>query len=100
MAAGRSFLDGAAARLVALCVALAAGAGVAYYHRNDLFPPEPKAGPALNPQFVACRDERVGQVEKMRTDGVIGDEQLETFKARAVAFCTDRFPPDAQPTAN
>lgn len=68
---------------------------IAVYHRHDLLPkPVPVANAGLNPEFVACRDQRVGQVDKMRTDGVIGDAQVEIFMERAMAFCADQFPPD------
>lgn len=90
----RSLLDGRGARLVALVVLLASAALIAYHHRADLLPAAPVAEAGLNPEFVACRDERVGQVEKMRSDGIIGDAQFETFRDRALAFCTDQFPPD------
>jgi hypothetical protein len=89
------FLDSAAARVLALVVAMAAAAVIAFYHRADFLPkPVPAGDSGLNPQFVACRDERVGQVDRMRSDGVIGDAQVEIFKERAVAFCAARFPPD------
>jgi hypothetical protein len=89
------FLDTAAARVLALAVAMAAAAVIAFYHRADLLPkPAPGADAGLNPQFVACRDERVGQVDRMRSDGVIGDAQVEIFKERAIAFCAAQFPPD------
>ena len=89
------FLDSAAARVLALVVAMAAAAVIAFYHRADLLPKRvPAADAGLNPQFVACRDERVGQVDRMRSDGVIGDAQAEIFRERAIAFCAAQFPPD------
>jgi hypothetical protein len=98
--ARRSFLDTAAARVLALAVILAAGALIAVYHRDDLLPkPVPAANSGLNPEFVACRDQRIGQVDKMRSDGVIGDAQVEIFKERAMAYCAAQFPPD-KPAAN
>jgi len=91
----RGFLDTAGARIIAFLVLVAATALIAYYHRADLLPPEPAAADAgFNPEFVACRDKRVGEVDKMRADGLIGDAQVEAFRERALAFCTAQFPPD------
>jgi len=93
--ARRSFLDTGGARLLALLVAASAAGLVAFYHRADLLPKVPPAADAgLDPEFVACRDFRVGQVDRMRSEGVIGDAQVEVFKERAVAFCAAQFPPD------
>ncbi len=83
------------ARLVAVAVILCASAVIAYHHRDDLFPPEKAEEAGLNPEFVKCRDERTAQVQKMKSDGLINDEQFSTFTERAVAFCTSQFPPDA-----
>ncbi len=47
----------------------------------------------LNPDFIKCRDERVGQVEKMRSEGVVGDDKFAEFKDRAIATCAGQFPP-------
>lgn len=89
-----SFLDGAGARLCALAVLAGAVAVIAWHHRNDLFPPDAEPQATLNPDFVKCRDERTAQVDKMHSDGVISQEQHGQFTGRAIAFCTDRFPPD------
>ncbi|WP_349360423.1 hypothetical protein [Stappia sp.] len=48
---------------------------------------------AANPELAACLTERVGAVDRMRSDGVIGDGQYATFRARAVAYCETQFPP-------
>ena len=82
-------------RLVAVAVILGASAMIAYHHRDDLFPPEKAAEAGLNPEFVKCRDERTAQVRKMKSEGLISDQQVSTFTERAVAFCTSQFPPDA-----
>ncbi len=83
------------ARLVAVAIILGASAMIAYHHRDDLFPPEKAEEAGLNPEFVKCRDERTAQVQKMKSDGLIGDKQVSTFTERAIAFCTSQFPPDA-----
>lgn len=50
-------------------------------------------GLSENPQLAACLKERVGAVEQMRADAVIGDGQYGTFKDRAVSYCQTQFPP-------
>ena len=75
--------------ILALCL-LALG----YVHRGDLFPAEaPQVEEGLNPEFVACRDERKAHVEKMLVDGVIDRAKYDQFVERAVAMCASQFPP-------
>lgn len=88
----------AVARLAALLVIIICLAILAFYHRNDLLPAPEQVEVGLNPEFVKCRDERTAQVAKMRTEGLIGDEQVATFTERALAYCTSTFPPDAAPS--
>ena len=85
-------------RLIALCVFAAGVAYLVYANRSLLNPDEQaQADASLNPQFVACRDERVGQVEQMKKQGIINETQFEEFRERAVNLCAGQFPPDAQP---
>lgn len=93
----RKTADGtsAAARLAALVVIILCLAILAFYHRNDLLPAPKQVEEGLNPEFVKCRDERTAQVTKMRTEGLIGDEQVAAFTERALAYCASTFPPDA-----
>ena len=89
-----SFWEGAGARGISLVIILICLASLGYIHRNDLFPPEAKkVETGLNPEFVKCRAARLGSVEKMRNDKIINASQYDTFKSRALAFCTSRFPP-------
>ena len=90
---------GSVGRLVAILVIVAGLAALGYIHRDDLFPREQEAAAALNPEFVKCRDERVGHVEKMLADGVIDETRHAQFKERAISFCAAQFPPggDAAP---
>lgn len=91
-----SVLDRWPARALAAAVVLACLAAMAYIARDRLFPSsQDVAGEGLNPDFVACRDQRLGEVRQMREDGLITADQLETFTARAIGYCADRFPPDA-----
>jgi len=100
----RSALDGPVLRLLAVGAALLViGAGVwigRYGFAGVPMTPfaavtDGSAGPAAgtNPELAACLTERVGAVDQMRSDGVIGDSQYETFRSRAVAYCETQFPP-------
>lgn len=97
-AAAKTFWEGWGARILALALILICAAGIAYYHRNDLFPP-PAASQqaAVNPEFVKCRARRVAAIDKMRAEKTIDDKRHEEFSARAIAFCAARFPPNARP---
>lgn len=93
-ASHNSFWEGRGARSMALVIILICLASLGYIHRNDLFPPETKkAETGLNPEFIKCRTARLGSVEKMRTEKIINASQYDSFKSRALAFCTSRFPP-------
>jgi len=84
--AKQSFLDGAAARLVALGVILGVGAILLRIHWADLFPP-PQA--ALDPEdpVALCLAARAADIDKMLADGVIDEQQAGQFKGRAEALC-------------
>ena len=86
------FLDGRGARLAAGGVIVVGLAVLTAFHWEDLFPP-PAAEVAGNPELAACIAERGGHVDKMVADGVIGADQAEGFRARAIAFCEQQFPP-------
>ena len=88
----RHFLDGPGARLVAVGVLLAGLAVLTAFHWEDLFPP-PQTEAAGNPQLAACIAERGSHVDQMVTDGVIDTAQADSFRARAIAFCQQQFPP-------
>ncbi len=90
--ADRSALDGWPARGLAVLVAVAAGAVIAYQHRDTLFP-APEA-PAADDPFRACIEERAADIDKMAADGVIDGAQATLFKSRAEALC--RAPGPAQ----
>ena len=93
-AAGHSFLDRPAARLVAVLVAVLAGAALAWINRDAFLPAHDattvKAG---NPQLAACLADRIGAVDRMRQEGVINERQYNEFRGRAEAFCTAQYPP-------
>lgn len=85
------FIDGWGARMIAFLVIISCTASLAYLHRKDLWP-DPVADIAdSNPQLASCFEDRFAAVEKMRADGVIGDDQYAVFRARAEAFCQQQF---------
>lgn len=79
-------LDRPVARFAAAGLALAAAGGLLAIHWEDLFPPERQAAGG-NPAFRACMDKRVGDIERMLEEGVVGERQAEQFRQRAEAFC-------------
>lgn len=102
MAARSRFSDSLAARGLALAIAAAAGALMVWLGRNDvpairgILSPDPVAAISAgsgNPQLDACLKSRIGDVDKMREEGVINAAQHNTFKARATAYCQTEFPP-------
>lgn len=95
MAGKQSFVDGNGARVVAGLIALAAAGLLIWINWHLIVPPPPKEDDdaKLNPEFVACRDQRLTTVNKMKDDGVINDQQFQQFKERAIATCAGQFPP-------
>ena len=91
----RNALDGWMARLVALLIVLACAGTILYLNWHIFYPPPAKEvdDAKLNPEFVACRNNRLKIVNKMKSDGVINDQQFAQFTERAVATCAGQFPP-------
>jgi hypothetical protein len=92
----RSPLDGLAARLVAVAIALAGMAFLGWIHRNDLFPPEAGAEPASSSQaaFQACFAPQTKRIAKDANSGQITKAQATLFRNRAEAFCADQAAKD------
>ena len=103
----RRFLDGWGARVLASLVVVLCVFALGYLNRGsfdlnallatrgagDASVEAGNNGKPLNPEFAKCRDERVGQVERMLSEGVINDAKFVQFKERAVATCAGQFPP-------
>lgn len=101
----QKFLDTRLARLIAALVFLIGlGAIVqlnqSYQARMSAQTPQNSAAPGvaapaenLNPDYVKCHDERVGQVQKMFDEGVINQDKLGEFQQRAIDTCAGQFPP-------
>jgi len=95
----RSFADTGYARLIALAIAVGIGVLFYVYWERDiraLFTEQAPEIPILakqqpitgtNPALQACLDERVGDVERMKAEGVINDAQYTTFRQRAEDLC-------------
>ena len=95
-ASQRSWVDGRAARVVAVLVAAAAGAVLAYIHRDDLLPTERKISPA-EAAFEQCMAERAAGIDEMVRQQVITVEQETLFRARAEALCRAQTAPAGPP---
>ena len=87
------FAESRFARLIALLLILAGIAVIGWHHRDDIFPP-PEKETAANPELFACINERSAQVDGMLADGVISEGQARDFRARAIQFCQQQFPPE------
>ncbi|MCI0429661.1 MAG: hypothetical protein L0210_03825 [Rhodospirillales bacterium] len=91
------WLNGRGARVVAVLVAVSAGAVLAYLHRDDLFPSERKPSPA-EAAFEQCMAERAAGIDEMVRQQVITAEQEALFRQRAEALCrAQSAPADAAP---
>ena len=86
-----AFLDRPIARLLALGVALACVATLAWLHRADLYPAMATAEVADDP-FARCLAQRSAQIDDMVSEGVVGPEQASLFKSRAEAMCRAERP--------
>lgn len=95
--AHRSALDRPLARWIAAGVALAAAAGLAVIHREDLFPAEQAAAPAAEDPFQACLRQRQADIQQMQADGVIDENQAKLFIGRAEALCQAQTQDNAPP---
>ncbi|MDH3230407.1 MAG: hypothetical protein OEN55_11500 [Alphaproteobacteria bacterium] len=85
-------LDGPAARLAAVAVALAGLALLGWINRGALFGPDPAAAPA-NPAeaaFRACVAPRAAQFAAALERGELTEEQAALFRRRAEALCADQ----------
>lgn len=100
----RHFLDKRRARIIAGLIGLAALMAMAQVwnvHMQmtqrtaaSLASSGLEAAPAVNPEFIACRDRRVADVDRMLADGVIDAGRHAEYKERAIQTCAGQFPPD------
>ena len=66
-----------------------------------LFAGETMSAPAIesqtpakpaNPALQACLDQRVGDVDNMKSEGIISDSQYDAFRSRAEDLCRAQNP--------
>ena len=100
----RSFADTAAARLLALLIAVAIAALFVFKWSDDverlyagsepgipIIEQQVKVKP-VNADLKNCLDQRVGDVDKMKSEGVINDAQYTSFRQRAEELCRAQHP--------
>ena len=103
---GNSFADTTAARLLALCIALFLAVILVYNYKSDfarLFSGSGETGlpvtnvetapdEAANPALAECLQQRIGDVDKMKEEGILSDAQYASFRARAEELCVQQNP--------
>jgi hypothetical protein len=84
----RSALDGAAARVVALIVALLALAALGWINRT-IFVSRPAPSPAAEADdpFRRCMAVREADIDRMVKEGSAKQDEAELFRSRAEAMC-------------
>lgn len=89
-----NFADTRTAKAGAVLILAASLSGLAYLNRDLLLPTDGGRESSLNPEFVACLDERSGHVDQLLADVTISAEQAESFRHRGEALCAAQYPPD------
>lgn len=100
----QSFFDGQVARILAMVLAVLIG-GFVYLtwpgEIKNLFAGNPPAIPMMtkavpvgepNADLAACLTQRVGDVERMKEEGILSDAQYASFKSRAGDLCRVQNP--------
>lgn len=100
--APQSFADTIIARLISLAIAVLIGVIFFVYWADDIGnltaeqPPElpvvqrNATSPAIGADLQQCLEQRVGDVTKMQSEGVINDAQYAEFRQRAEDLCYAR----------
>jgi len=83
----RSALDGMAARVAALAVAVLTAGALAFIHRDDLIAPKAAEIEAAPDPFHGCVAVRSAEIEKMLAEKSIDAQRADIFRARAEAIC-------------
>ena len=97
------FIDSGFARLCALCLAIAIavllytrwGEDMAALMAAGSTAPQPAQSNTVkpaNPALEACLANRVGDVDRMKDEGIVDDRQYSKFKARAEELCRAQHP--------
>ena len=87
-------VDGRGARIVALLVAAAVAALLAYITWDNFFPPERIASPE-EAAFQHCMSERAAGIDEMVRQQAITAEQEALFRSRADALCRAQAAPSS-----
>ena len=102
--ASGSFADSHFARLIALVIAVLIGVILYVYWADDfraMFAEDTAEIPIfaeqtpvqnVNAALQSCLDQRVGDVDNMKAEGVINDAQYASFRQRAEALCRAQNP--------
>lgn len=103
-ATSKSFADTIFARLIALLLAIGFGAILYLNWGSDFEELFAGSSPAIpisagipqveneNAALEACLQQRVGDVDKMKADGIISDSQYAQFRQRAEDLCRAQNP--------
>ncbi len=101
-----SFADTISARFIALCIAVLL-ASILYLNYSDdfqqLFAGETENGlpvttatispdEAANPALASCLKQRIGDVDRMKEEGILSDAQYSQFRQRAEELCFQQNP--------
>lgn len=99
-----SFADTIFARLLGLVIAIALALLLWLNWSSDfkmLFAASDDAAPAVtssapakpaNPALQACLDQRVGDVDRMKKEGILSEAQYGAFRSRAEGLCRAQNP--------
>jgi len=101
-----SFADTTAARLIAVCLALLIAIILVVNYKQDfvqLFSDAPDGGISVseaetsiennaNPALAACLAQRIGDVDRMREEGILTESQYSSFRANAEELCVQQNP--------
>ncbi len=101
-----SFVDTTAARILALCLALCFAFILFNTYGDEIgkvFSGEPETGlpvtnaetvpdEAANPALAACLQQRIGDVDRMKEEGILSDNQYASFRSRAEELCLQQNP--------
>lgn len=100
------FIDTGAARIIALCLALFFAFLLIYNYKDDfqkvfsgsdesvlpVTSTDTAPENAANPALAACLQKRIGDVNKMKEEGLLSDAQYTSFRSRAEDLCLQQNP--------
>lgn len=98
----RGYLDSWIARAIALLIAIAIGAYLVLGLGDELVAsfggdvdedyPQIAEITDESPALRACLDDRLGDVERMQSEGILTEAQYTNFRARAESMCREQNP--------